>query len=130
MYAPGSARPASCRRWLIASHCRPRARVAAAAYGAAKAGLASLARSVAAEYSRDGIRMNVVSCGPIAIPVAQAAGVNDALDWILMRRSGSVDEAARATLFLASALSSFSTGQSLVVDGATAIGPFPTLRCS
>ena len=35
-----------------------------AAYGAAKAGLASLARSVAAEYSRDGIRMNVLSCGP------------------------------------------------------------------
>lgn len=33
-----------------------------AAYGAAKAGLASLARSVAAEYSGDGIRMNIVSC--------------------------------------------------------------------
>jgi NAD(P)-dependent dehydrogenase (short-subunit alcohol dehydrogenase family) len=37
-----------------------------AASGAAKAGLASLARSVAAEYSREGIRMNLVSCGPIA----------------------------------------------------------------
>src|SRR5215213_2384308 len=35
-----------------------------AAYGAAKAGLASLARSVAAEYSRDGVRMNLVACGP------------------------------------------------------------------
>ncbi len=35
-----------------------------AAYGAAKAGLTSLARSVAAEYSLDGIRMNVVTCGP------------------------------------------------------------------
>lgn len=42
------------------------------AYGAAKAGLASLARSVAAEYSADGIRMNVVACGPIATPVAAA----------------------------------------------------------
>src|SRR4029453_17332083 len=36
------------------------------AYGAAKAGLASLARSVAAEYSHEGIRMNVVVAGPIA----------------------------------------------------------------
>jgi 3-oxoacyl-[acyl-carrier protein] reductase len=44
-----------------------------AAYGAAKAGLASLARSVAAEYSREGIRMNVVTCGPVATPVARAA---------------------------------------------------------
>jgi 3-oxoacyl-[acyl-carrier protein] reductase len=34
-----------------------------AAYGAAKAGLANLARSVAVEYGRDGIRMNVVACG-------------------------------------------------------------------
>jgi 3-oxoacyl-[acyl-carrier protein] reductase len=98
-----------------------------AAYGAAKAGLASLARSVAAEYSRDSIRMNVVSCGPVATPVAQAAGVNE-VGWIPMGRSGSVDEVADATVFLASPLSSFITGQSLVVDGgATAVGPFPTL---
>ncbi len=41
-------------------------------YGAAKAGLASLARSVAAENSREGIRMNLVTCGPIATPVASA----------------------------------------------------------
>jgi 3-oxoacyl-[acyl-carrier protein] reductase len=99
-----------------------------AAYGAAKAGLASLARSVAAEYSRDGIRMNVVSCGPIATPVARAAGADDAPEWIPMQRAGSADEVANATLFLASPLSSYITGQSLVVDGgATAIGPFPTL---
>ena len=58
-----------------------------AAYGAAKAGLASLARSVAAEYSREGIRMNVVACGPIATPVARAAQAG-ALDWIPMGRAG------------------------------------------
>ena len=39
-----------------------------AGYGAAKAGLASLARTVAAEYARDRIRMNVVACGAIATP--------------------------------------------------------------
>ena len=96
-----------------------------AAYGAAKAGLASLARSVAAEYSREGIRMNVVTCGPIATPVAEAAQV-DAPDWIPLGRSGSADEVAEAAVFLASPLSSYITGQSLVVDGgATAVGPFP-----
>jgi 3-oxoacyl-[acyl-carrier protein] reductase len=95
-----------------------------AAYGAAKAGLASLARSVAAEYSRDGIRMNLVTGGPIATPVAQAAQAG-ALDWIPMGRPGESSEVADAAVFLASPLSSYITGQSLVLDGgATAAGPF------
>ena len=98
-----------------------------AAYGAAKAGLASLARSVAAEYSRDGIRMNVVSCGPVATPVAQAAQADTELGWIPMGRAGSSKEVADAAVFLASPLSSYVSGQSLVLDGgATAVGPFPT----
>jgi 3-oxoacyl-[acyl-carrier protein] reductase len=95
-----------------------------AAYSAAKAGLASLARSVAAEYSRDGIRMNLVTCGPVATPVARAAQVGSA-DWIPMGRPGESREVADAVVFLASPLSSYITGQSLVVDGgATAVGPF------
>jgi 3-oxoacyl-[acyl-carrier protein] reductase len=97
-----------------------------AAYGAAKAGLASLARSVAAEYSRDGIRMNVVTAGPIATPVARAAQVG-ALEWIPMGRAGEASEVADAAVFLASPASSYMTGQSLVLDGgATASGPFPS----
>jgi 3-oxoacyl-[acyl-carrier protein] reductase len=96
-----------------------------AAYGAAKAGLASLARSVAAEYGRDGIRMNVVACGPIATPVARAAGADDP-DWVPMGRAGAAGEVADAAVFLASPASAYVSGQSLVVDGgATAIGPFP-----
>jgi 3-oxoacyl-[acyl-carrier protein] reductase len=97
-----------------------------AAYGAAKAGLASLARSVAAEYSRDGIRMNVVSCGPVVTPVAAAAQADTELDWVPMGRAASSKEVADAAVFLASPLSSYITGQSLVLDGgATAMGPFP-----
>ena len=96
-----------------------------AAYGAAKAGLTSLARSVAAEYSREGVRMNVVTCGPIATPIARAAQTG-ASEWIPMGRPGESREVADATVFLASPLSSYITGQSLVVDGgATAVGPFP-----
>jgi 3-oxoacyl-[acyl-carrier protein] reductase len=95
-----------------------------AAYGAAKAGLASLARSVAAEYSREGIRMNVVTCGPVATPVARAAQTG-ASEWIPMGRPGESQEVADAVVFLASPLSSYVTGQSLVLDGgATAAGPF------
>jgi len=98
-----------------------------AAYGAAKAGLANLARSVAVEYGRDGIRMNVVACGPIATPVAAAAQAGTTLDWIPLGRAGSADEVADAAVFLASPLSSYISGQSLVVDGgATAAGPFPS----
>jgi 3-oxoacyl-[acyl-carrier protein] reductase len=100
-----------------------------AAYGAAKAGLASLARSVAAEYSREGIRMNVLSCGPIATPVAQAAQAHAELDWIPIGRPGTPDEVAEAAVFLASDRSSYISGQSLVLDGgATAAGPFPPRR--
>jgi 3-oxoacyl-[acyl-carrier protein] reductase len=97
-----------------------------AAYGAAKAGLASLARSIASEYGRDGIRMNVVTCGPVATPVAQEAQADSDLDWIPMGRAASSKEVADAAVFLASPLSSYITGQSLVLDGgATAAGPFP-----
>jgi 3-oxoacyl-[acyl-carrier protein] reductase len=97
-----------------------------AAYGAAKAGLASLARSVAAEYGRDGIRMNVVTCGPVATPVAKAAQAMADLDWIPMHRAASSQEVADAAVFLASPLSSYISGQTLVLDGgATAVGPFP-----
>jgi 3-oxoacyl-[acyl-carrier protein] reductase len=68
----------------------------------------------------------VVTCGAIATPVAHAAGADAAPDWIPIGRSGAASEVADATVFLASPLSSYITGQTLVVDGgATAVGPFP-----
>jgi 3-oxoacyl-[acyl-carrier protein] reductase len=69
--------------------------------------------------------MNVVSCGPIATPVARAAQAGT-VEWIPMGRSGESAEVAEAAVFLASPLSSYISGQSLVIDGgATAAGPFP-----
>ena len=97
-----------------------------AGYGAAKAGLASLARTVAAEYAGDGIRMNVVACGAIATATANSAPDADGAAVIPMGRFGVPDDAAAAAVYLASPLSSYVTGQSLVVDGGVTVrGPFP-----
>ena len=97
-----------------------------AGYGAAKAGLASLAKTVAAEYAGNGIRMNVVACGAIATPVANSALHAEEVAEIPMGRFGVPDDAAAAVVYLASPLSSYVTGQSLVVDGGVTVrGPFP-----
>jgi 3-oxoacyl-[acyl-carrier protein] reductase len=91
----------------------------AAAYGAAKAGLVNLARSVSLEYARDGIRMNVVAVGVVASEAARA--VNSAAlgmaDSIPAGRLGDPAEVARAVAFLASPASGYITGQTLQVDG-------------
>lgn len=95
-----------------------------AGYGAAKAGLASLARTVAAEYSAQGIRMNLVTCGAIATAVANT----DDVGWIPeipMGRAGSTAEVADAVVWLASDQSRYTTGQQLLVDGGVSVrGPF------
>jgi 3-oxoacyl-[acyl-carrier protein] reductase len=97
-------------------------------YGAAKAGLSSLARSVAAEYGHRGIRMNVVAGGPIATPVTRGAQ-DAALDWIPAGRPGTPEEVAEAVAFLVSPRSSYIAGQTIALDGgATASGPFPPSR--
>jgi 3-oxoacyl-[acyl-carrier protein] reductase len=96
-----------------------------AGYGAAKAGLASLTKTVAAEYAGDGIRMNVVACGAISTAAAGSAQPVDEVPDIPMGRLGVPNDAAAAVVYLASPLSSYVTGQSLVVDGGVTVrGPF------
>jgi 3-oxoacyl-[acyl-carrier protein] reductase len=92
-----------------------------AAYGAAKAGLIHLTKSLCLEYGRYGIRCNAVSPG-----VVQTAAVASALSeegradlgrTIPLRRAGRPDDIAQAVLFFASPLSSYVSGQMLLVDG-------------
>jgi 3-oxoacyl-[acyl-carrier protein] reductase len=90
-----------------------------------KAGLLSLARTVAAEYSRDGIRMNVAAGGAIATAVANEAVAADVVEEIPAGRFGRSEEIAAAVVYLASDASSYMTGHQLVLDGGVSTrGPF------
>lgn len=96
-------------------------------YGASKAGLRSLARTLGAELVGRGIRVNCISPGPVETPIINrtaglppegvAAVRATMIENTPMRRMGAPDEVARAALFLASDDASFITGVDLLVDG-------------
>ncbi|MEV3858773.1 SDR family oxidoreductase [Streptomyces sp. NPDC050095] len=102
------------------------------AYGAAKAGLMSLVRTAAVEYGPRGVRVNAVAPGVVWTPrVAGLLGEEgralNAANAPLGRVAEPADIAA-ALLFLASPLSSYVTGQTLVVDGGAGVRfPYPTI---
>jgi 3-oxoacyl-[acyl-carrier protein] reductase len=92
-----------------------------APYTVAKAALLGLMRDVAREYGPRKIRANALALGNIGTPATLdnlEPSMREAMSAATpLRRWGTPDEAARAVLFLASDLSSFITGQTLVVDG-------------
>ena len=101
-----------------------------AAYGAAKAGLMAWVRSVAVELGPSGIRVNAVAPGVVLTP--RVAGYLDERSRELQRENAPLrrvavpSDIASAILFLASDLSSYVTGQTLVVDGGVAAKfPYP-----
>ncbi|MBC9718465.1 SDR family oxidoreductase [Streptomyces sp. TRM66268-LWL] len=103
-----------------------------AAYGAAKAGLVSLVRSAAVEYGARGVRVNAVAPGVVWTPrvaglLGEEGRARNAANAPLGRVAETSDIAS-ALLFLASPLSSYITGQTLVVDGGVGVKfPYPTI---
>jgi NAD(P)-dependent dehydrogenase (short-subunit alcohol dehydrogenase family) len=90
------------------------------AYGTAKSAIVAVTRTLAAELALDNIRVNAVAPGVTATP-ASGAYVDDDPERdrcaIAMGRRGRAEEQAGAILFLLSDLSSYVTGQTLLVDG-------------
>lgn len=102
------------------------------AYAAAKAGLLGLTRVMAAEASRQGVRVNAICPGPVTETVmskelgntlAEKLGVSPEeqlkgfLNSILQGRGQTAMEIAQAALFLCSDMSTAIVGQSINVDG-------------
>lgn len=89
-------------------------------YGAAKAGIVSLTRTLAQEYGRDGIRVNTVAPGRIETPAAPSETLGPGgsyLETVPMGFVGKPIDVAKAVMFLASDLASYVTGQTILVDG-------------
>lgn len=88
--------------------------------GAARAGVENLTKTLAVEWARHNIRINAVAPGIIhttgldQYPQELVQGIEK---HIPMKRLGTSEEVAYATLFLASPMASFTTGETIYVDG-------------
>jgi NAD(P)-dependent dehydrogenase (short-subunit alcohol dehydrogenase family) len=98
----------------------------AVAYCASKGGVILLTKAMAIDHGRQGIRVNCICPGDADTPMLPEDARMRGLKWEdylagcanrPLGRIGTVDEIAKAVLFLASDDSSFMTGAALVVDG-------------
>jgi 2-deoxy-D-gluconate 3-dehydrogenase len=96
-------------------------------YGAAKAGLISLTKTLAVEWAAAGVRVNALCPGWTATelnrtlwedPVAGPATIASTP----MGRWASAEEMAGPAVFLATEASSYMTGQTLIIDGGQTVG--------
>jgi NAD(P)-dependent dehydrogenase (short-subunit alcohol dehydrogenase family) len=100
------------------------------AYGASKAALVSLGKTLAVELAGSGIRVNTISPGAISTPIYNKLGMNEEqlsafaagfISKIPMARFGEAAEIAKIALFLASDDSSYITGSEITADGGTSV---------
>ena len=91
-----------------------------AAYGASKAAMASLTRTMAKEFAKAGIRVNAIAPGFVETDMNKqvSEGYVDAmLQQIALGRTAQPEEIARVASFLASDDASYITGQVIRIDG-------------
>ena len=95
-------------------------------YGASKAAVVNLAKTLSADLLSKGVRVNVVSPGPISTPILDRMGLpeeatrqikDNITQQVPLKRFGHPDEIAAAVLFLSSSESTYVLGTELVVDG-------------
>lgn len=89
-------------------------------YGVAKAGIAQMARYLAAHWGPRAVRCNTISPGPFPFPSQQASAptfMTELARKTPLGRIGQPEEIAGAILYLLSDASSFVTGHNLAVDG-------------
>jgi len=89
-------------------------------YAASKAGVIGFTKSVALELGSRNIRCNAIAPGFIETEMTEKLGDDVIANWrssIPLKRGGSPEDVANATLFLASDLSAYVTGQTLHVCG-------------
>jgi len=95
-------------------------------YGASKAALIGLTRSVAVDFVKDGVRCNVICPGTVQSPSLdqRLAATGDAAkaraEFVSrqpMGRIAKAEEIAELALYLASDASAFTTGATHIIDG-------------
>jgi 2-deoxy-D-gluconate 3-dehydrogenase len=104
------------------------------AYDSSKAGVIMLTRSLARELGKHEIRVNAIAPGGIKTEGAtrsmgggadrrqQLAELKEFMARMVLRRMGQPDEIARVALFLASEMSSYITGTTIVADSGYLVG--------
>jgi NAD(P)-dependent dehydrogenase (short-subunit alcohol dehydrogenase family) len=95
-------------------------------YGASKAAVVNLAKTLSSDLLARGVRVNAVSPGPITTPILDRMGLPESetrqlkeriADQVPLKRFGHPDEIAAAVLYLSSGESAFVVGTELIVDG-------------
>jgi len=99
-------------------------------YGATKAAVVNMAKTMSADLAERGIRVNAVSPGPVETPIFGRAGISSEQsrqkkEWLqnqtLVKRMAEPEEIAEAVLYLSSDVSSFVVGTELIIDGGMTI---------
>lgn len=93
---------------------------ASPSYGASKAGLLYLTRHLAREFASDKIYVNAVCPGPVATEITKTWTPEHrakVLSDLPLGRIGTAQDIAQAILFLASPMSDYITGESLLING-------------